>query len=238
MSVASEADGWFRLNSPAAFGVIRRRETHRLAHSPMPNLSDLKHELLQALAERSVRRGSFTLASGAQSDLYVDAKLTSLHPQSALLIGRIGWQLIKETAATRQLRVDAVGGLTMGADPIALSIGIAVCLDDPDSALRVFNARKEPKKHGLTKNIEGNFRANDSVVVIDDVITTGGSTIQAIEKIEADGGKVAFALVLVDRQEQSGRANIEARGCPVVSIFTREDVLAADAARHPCPAAG
>ena len=203
----------------------------------MPNLSELKSELLKSLAEKSVRRGSFTLASGAQSDLYVDAKRTTLDPACALLVGKIGWELIKQTAKKRNVRVDAVGGLTMGADPISLSIGIAAHLDDPLDAPRIFNVRKEAKKHGMLKNIEGNYSAGDSVVVVDDVITTGGSTIQAIEKIEADGGKVAFAIVLVDRQEQNGRANIEARGCPVVAIFDRQDVLAADAARPPHPAA-
>ena len=203
----------------------------------MPNLSALKSELLKALAEKSVRRGSYTLASGVQSDLYVDAKRTTLDPACALLVGKIGWELIKQTAQERNLRVDAVGGLTMGADPISLSIGIAACLDDPLHAPRIFNVRKEAKRHGLLKNIEGNFSKGDSVVVVDDVITTGGSTIQAIEKIEADGGKVAFAIVLVDRQEQNGRANIEARGCPVVSAFNRQDVLAADAAKQPQPAA-
>jgi orotate phosphoribosyltransferase len=206
-------------------------------HCDMTNLSELKSLLLQALAEKSVRRGSFTLASGAKSDLYVDAKLTTLDPRCALLVGKIGWELIKQTAAEKNLRVDAVGGLTMGADPIALSIGIAAQLDDPARAPRIFNVRKEPKRHGLSKNIEGNFSAGDSVVVIDDVITTGGSTIQAIDKIQADGGKVAFAIVLVDRQEQSGCENIEARGCPVVSIFNRKDVLAADARKQPHPAA-
>lgn len=203
----------------------------------MPNLPELKSELLHALAEKSVRRGSFTLASGAQSDLYVDAKLTTLDPRCALLIGRIAWELIKNTAAERKLRVDAVGGLTMGADPIALSIGIAAHLDDPTNTLRVFNVRKDQKKHGLRKHVEGNFSPGDSVVVIDDVITTGGSTLQAIDKIEADGGQVAFAIVLVDRQEQNGRANIEARGCPVVAIFNRQEVLAADARKQPHSAA-
>ena len=203
----------------------------------MTNLSELKSELLQALAGKSVRRGSFTLASGAQSDLYVDAKLTTLDPRCALLVGTIGWELIKQTAAAKNLRVDAVGGLTMGADPIALSIGIAAQLDTPANPPRIFNVRKQAKEHGLTKNIEGNFSKGDSVVVIDDVITTGGSTIQAIEKIEADGGKVAFAIVLVDRQEQNGRANIEARGCPVVAIFNRQEILAADAAKQPHSAA-
>ena len=208
-----------------------------ILHCNMPNLAELKSELLKALAEKSVRRGSFTLASGAQSDLYVDAKLTTLDPRCAVLVGKIGWELIRQTAAEKNLRVDAVGGLTMGADPIALSIGIAAQLDDPAHAPRIFNVRKEAKKHGLSKNIEGNFSAGDSVVVVDDVITTGGSTLQAIDKIEADGGKVAFAIVLVDRQEQNGRGNIEARGCPVVSIFDRKDVLAADAAKQPHPAA-
>ena len=203
----------------------------------MTNLSELKSELLQALAEKSVRRGSFTLASGAQSDLYVDAKLTTLDPRCALLVGTIGWELIKQTAAAKNLRVDAVGGLTMGADPIALSIGIAAQLDTPVNPPRIFNVRKQAKEHGLTKNIEGNFSKGDSVVVIDDVITTGGSTLQAIDKIVADGGKVAFAIVLVDRQEQNGRANIEACGCPVVAIFNRQEILAADAAKQPHSAA-
>jgi orotate phosphoribosyltransferase len=96
--------------------------------------------------------------------------------------------------------------------------------------------RKEPKKHGTHKHIEGNFSSGNTVVVIDDVVTTGGSTIQAIDKIEADGGKVAFAVVLVDRQEQSGRENIERR-CPVISIFDRQDVLAAYAKKQPQSAA-
>jgi orotate phosphoribosyltransferase len=203
----------------------------------MSNLSALKSELLPILAAKSVKRGSFTLASGAQSDLYVDARLTTLDPRCALLIGRIGWGLIQEAAARRNLRIDAVGGLTMGADPIALSIGIAAQLETPGQAPRIFNVRKEPKKHGLGRHIEGNFAAGDGVVVIDDVITTGGSTLQAIDKIEAAEGKVVLALVLVDRQEQNGRGNIEARGCPVVSIFTREDVLGALAASPPQPAA-
>ena len=197
----------------------------------MSTLAELKSELLKALAEKSVRRGDFTLASGARSDLYVDAKLTTLDPRCALLVGQIAWELIREKTAAENIRIDSAGGLTMGADPIALSIGIAARLRDPEIPLRIFNVRKEAKKHGMTRNIEGNFAAGDQVVVIDDVITTGGSTLQAIDKIEADGGKIMFAIVLVDRQEQNGRGNIEARGCPVLSIFTREDVLAATNSR-------
>ena len=185
---------------------------------------DLKTKLLDILIERSVRRGEFTLASGAKSDLYVNCKLTALDPAAALLIGAVGWELIQQTAAEHDTRVDAVGGLTMGADPIALSIGIAAQLEDPGSRLQTFTVRKAAKEHGTKKLIEGNFAEGNTVVVIDDVVTTGGSTLQAIDTLEAAGAKVAFVLALVDRQE-GGRENIERRGYKVVSIFNRADVL-------------
>ena len=202
----------------------------------MPNLSDLKSELLHALAEKSVRRGDFTLASGAQSDLYVDCKLTTLDPRCALLIGKIAWELIQKTAVERNLRIDSVGGLTVGADPIAEFIALAAHLENAANEPRVFIVRKDQKKHGLRKMVEGNFSPGDTVVVVDDVITKGSSTIEAIDKIEAEGGKVAFAIVLVDRQEQGGRENIEGR-CPVVAIFNRQELLAADARKQPQSAA-
>lgn len=181
-------------------------------------------ELLALLTEKSVLHGSFTLASGAQSDLYVDARLTTFDPRGALLLGRVGWQLVRETATARNIRIDAIGGLTLGADPVALSIGIAARIDDPSNTLQVFTVRKAVKSHGRQKRIDGNFSKGDSVVVVDDVITTGGSTLQAIDAIEEAGGHVAFVLVLVDRQE-GGRAAIEQRGHAVVSIFTRADVM-------------
>ena len=190
----------------------------------METLAELKAELLPILTTQSVNRGTFTLSSGATSDLYVDVKQTTLDSRWALLVGKVAWQLLKITAEERGMTVDAVGGLTMGADSIALSIGIASQLEDPEHTLQTFSVRKTPKAHGLTKLIEGRFAAGNHVVVVDDVITTGGSTLQAIEGIEAEGGTVAFVLVLVDRQE-GGRANIEARGYEVVPVFTRADVL-------------
>ncbi len=180
--------------------------------------------LLSILKERSVCEGSFILASGAQSDLYIDAKLTTLDPRGAHLVGEVGWRLVKETAQRLGVHVDAIGGLTMGADPIALSIGIAAFNHNPSAALQTFTVRKTPKPHGRNKLIEGNFSSGDSVVVVDDVITTGGSTLKAIAAVEASGGKVAFVLVLVDREE-GGRQAIEQGGHKVVSIFTREDVV-------------
>ena len=164
------------------------------------------------------------LASGAASDLYVDAKLTTQDPDGALLVGRVGWALLKRTAAARAITVEAVGGLTMGADPISLSIGISSRLDDSESTLQTFSVRKSAKAYGRTKLIEGNFSAGNTVVVIDDVVTTGGSTLQAIEAIEKEGGKIAFVIALVDREE-GGRGKIEERGYEVQPIFTRADLL-------------
>jgi orotate phosphoribosyltransferase len=201
-------------------------------HANSRAIATLKAELLALLAAKSVCHGSFTLASGAKSDLYVDAKLTTLDPRGAILVGRIGWHIIKRTAASRNLRVDAVGGLTMGADPIALSIGIAAQLDDPAGAIQTFSVRKAAKAHGRSKLIEGNFARGNSVVVIDDVITTGSSTLQAIEAIEAEGGTIAFVLALVDR-EDGGRANIERRGHIVVQIFTRADFVGVEGQSRP-----
>ena len=188
--------------------------------------------MLALLTEKSVLHGTFTLASGAQSDLYVDARVTTLDPRGALLIGRVGWQLVKRTAETRNVRVDAIGGLTMGADPVALSIGIASRIDDSKNTLQVFTVRKAAKEHGRQKRIEGNFARGNSVVVVDDVITTGGSTLQAIDAIVEAGGRVAFVLVLMDRQE-GGREAIEQRGHAVVSIFTRADLTSQGTSRQP-----
>ena len=187
-------------------------------------LAELKSELLAILNTKSVCRGDFTLASGAKSDLYIDARVTTSDPRAALLIGRIGWQLIKKTAAERGARIDGIGGLTMGADWFALSVGICAQLEDAANQLHVFSVRKSVKEHGRQKRIEGNFSSGQSVVVVDDVITTGGSTLRAIDAVEGEGGHVAFVLVLVDREE-GGRAAIQRRGHTVLPIFTRADLV-------------
>jgi orotate phosphoribosyltransferase len=203
----------------------------RSPHSVDVKARSSMDELLEILKEKSVCRGTFTLASGAQSDLYIDAKQTTQDPRGAILVGRVGWELVKRVARDLNVGVDGIGGLTMGADPIALSIGIFSHLENPSSGLQTFVVRKSPKAHGRHKLIEGNFSADDSVVIVEDVITTGGSTLKAIEAVEAAGGRVAFVLALVDRQE-GGRENIEKHGYRVVPIFTREDLIAADAPRR------
>jgi len=180
--------------------------------------------LRSLLLEKSVRTGTFTLASGKTSDLYIDCRVTTMDSNGANLVGEVGWNVVKDHIATHGLAVDAIGGMTMGADPISLAIGMTSARLDAGQALQVFTVRKEPKGHGRGKQIEGNFSAGNTVIVVDDVITTGGSTLKAIDAIEAEGGKVAFALVLVDREE-GGREAIEARGVPVVALFRRSTLL-------------
>ena len=174
-----------------------------------------QYDLLKSiLLEKSVRTGTFTLASGKVSDLYVDCRMTALDPVGATLVGALGWKLVKED----------IGDMTMGADPISLAVGMTSALEGAEKKLQVFTVRKEPKDHGRGRRIEGNFQAGDTVVVVDDVITTGGSTLKAIDAIEAEGGRVAAALVLLDREE-GGRQAIEERGIPVYPLYTRTSLL-------------
>lgn len=190
----------------------------------MPTLSEATASLRALLLKKSVMRGDFTLASGAKSDLYVDCRLTTLDAQGGCLVGQVMHALLRETEKKLGVTVSGVGGLTMGADPIALAVAMTSYLMGDATPVQGFSVRKEAKSHGRKKLVEGNFKAGDSVVVVDDVITTGGSTLQAIEKVEAEGGKVAFVIVLLDREE-GGRANIEAKGYKVASAFTRTTVL-------------
>ena len=192
------------------------------------NSPNLKKELLHILKQNSVCRGQFILASGAQSDLYIDAKQTTQDPMGAILIGRLGWEIVKQATNELSVRVDAIGGLTMGADPIALMIATTALRENPSSKLQTFVVRKSAKSHGRQKLIEGNFVSGDSVVIVEDVLTTGGSTLQAIDAVESAGGTVAFVIVLVDRAE-GGRENIENRGYRVLPIFTRRDLIGEDA---------
>ncbi len=192
----------------------------------MPDSTDPRPALREILLKKSVMRGDFTLASGAKSDLYVDCRLTTLDAQGAVLIGKTMLAVLRKAEAATGAKPNGIGGLTMGADPVALAIAVASYEADPAHPIHAFSVRKEAKKHGRQKLVEGNFKTGDAVVVVDDVITTGGSTIKAIESIEAEGGKIAFVLVLLDREE-GGRANIEALGHRrSFSAFTRSELLA------------
>src|SRR5687767_3594077 len=159
--------------------------------------------LLSILAERSARRGSFTLASGRQSDLYIDARLTTMSPDGLALIGPLGLDALRDNGWA----ADAVGGLTLGADPISYAIAYASAV--AGAPVRAFTVRKEAKAHGTGRVIEGPFETGDRVVVIEDVITTGGSALKAIDAIRAAGGTVLGVLALVDRQEGGREAITE-----------------------------
>ena len=180
--------------------------------------------LTALLATRSAKRGDFVLASGRRSTLYVDCRLTSMSPEGQLLIGRVGLAALRDTGWA----VDAVGGLTLGADPVAYSIAHASALaaeQGEGPMVRAFTVRKEPKQHGTGKVIEGPFARGDRVVVVEDVITTGGSALRAVEAVRAAGGTVIGVLALVDREE-GGREAIEATGLPVRALVRASALLA------------
>ncbi len=181
-------------------------------------------KLIALLATRSAKRGDFVLASGRRSNLYVDCRLTAMSPDGQMLIGRAGLAALRASGWP----VDAVGGLTLGADPIAYAIAHASALaaerGDGDM-VRAFTVRKEAKQHGTGKLIEGPFQSGDRVVVVEDVITTGGSALKAVEAVRAAGGTVLGVLALVDREE-GGREAIEAKGLPVRALVPATALLA------------
>ena len=179
--------------------------------------------LIALLADRSAKRGDFVLASGRRSTLYVDCRLTTMHPEGQLLIGRVALAALRESGWP----VDAVGGLTLGADPISYAIAHASALAaerGEGEMVRSFTVRKEAKQHGTGKLIEGAFLPGDRVVVVEDVITTGGSALKAVQAIRAGGGDVLGVLALVDRQE-GGRETLEAAGLAVISLVTAEQLM-------------
>lgn len=174
--------------------------------------------LIALLAERSAKRGQFTLASGKQSTFYIDARLTTMSPEGLSIIGPLALSVLAES----NWRVDAIGGLTLGADPISYSISYASA--QSSRPLRAFTVRKEAKAHGTGRLLEGPFRRGDRVAVIEDVITTGGSALRAIDAVRAADGIVAGVLALVDREE-GGRQAIEQAGVPVVALVTAGQIM-------------
>lgn len=178
-----------------------------------------RDRLLSLLATRSARRGRFTLASGRESTLYIDARLTTMSPEGLSLIGPLGLEALREAAWS----VAAIGGLTLGADPISYAVAYASA--GMTTPLRAFTVRKEAKSHGTGKRIEGPFQAGDRVAIVEDVITTGGSALKAIDAVRAAGGEVAGVLALVDREE-GGREAIEETGLPVRTLSTATEILA------------
>ncbi|MEK7700247.1 MAG: orotate phosphoribosyltransferase [Planctomycetota bacterium] len=178
-----------------------------------------KTRLLEMLLEKSFQYNKdpvFKLVSGKMSNYYVNCKMTTLNAEAMLLIGRIFYEKVKP------LGITAIGGLTQGADPIAVATAMTSGMEG--MGINAFVVRKVAKEHGLKKLIEGDVHQGDRVVIVDDVITTGQSTIDAIDRARNEGLQVVKAVVLVDRQE-GGRENIEKKGVPVESIFTINDLM-------------
>ncbi len=180
---------------------------------------DERARLLDLLSERSFRVGDFTLAGGAKSSYYVDARMTTLSAEGQALIGALALRALDDA----DLNPDAVGGLTMGADPIAYAIAHRSFLDG--RPIESFTVRKEPKSHGRARQVEGCLEPGQAVVVIEDVITTGGSALKACRAVEAAGARVEGILALVDREE-GGREALEAEGYRVISLVKLSDLKA------------
>ncbi len=168
--------------------------------------------LRRLLLERSVRRGDFVLASGRRSSYYIDCRLTTMSAGGQGLIGRLGWRAIRDAG----WRPRAVGGLTMGADPVAYAVAAASFGSDLE--MDAFSVRKEAKAHGTGRRIEGCFAEGDDVVIVEDVITTGGSAQRAVAAVESAGGRVLGILAVVDREE-GGRGILEREGRAVVALI-------------------
>jgi orotate phosphoribosyltransferase len=178
----------------------------------------LKQNLKDLLMARSVRRGDFVLASGQRSSFYIDARLTTMSGEGLAVIGALGL----ERLAARGWAPRAVGGLTLGADPVAYALAAAA--RSRGLPLDAFTVRKQAKTHGTGKRIEGCFAAGTPVVVVEDVITTGGSAHEAIVAVESEGGQVLGVLAVVDREE-GGRAVLERAGYGVEALVTASELL-------------
>src|SRR5712692_2219676 len=179
-------------------------------------MSAASQELLRLLATKSFRLGDFKLSSGASSDYYVDCRTTTLDAKGARLTG----QVFLDEIRARGWKPRAIGGLTMGADPIVVAVAVI------SGELHGFLVRKAEKQHGTAQRIEGFRQKGAPVVIVDDVCTTGASTIQAIEAAREFGFTIEGVMCLVERQEAGGRSGVEkaAAPAPFVSIFTAKEV--------------
>lgn len=177
-----------------------------------------RDDLMRHILEHSLKRGEFTLASGRRSNYYINGKLTTLDARGAYLVARVFLAMLADDVPR------AVGGLTLGADPIVGAMLALGGLEDLD--LRGFIVRKAVKDHGTKSRVEGPLAEGDTVAIIEDVVTTGGSAFEAIEAVEAIGCTVKRVLAVVDREE-GGREAMEERGYRLESIFTASELLAA-----------
>jgi len=180
---------------------------------------NMKKRLIELIIEKAFKYSEepvFKLVSGRMSNYYFNCKAVALHPEGMHLIGNLIFEMIKD------LGIKGIGGLTLGADPIAYAVAYTSFLKG--NPIEAFIVRKTPKSHGTMQLIEGNVKKGDRVVIVDDVITTGKSTIEAITKAKEDGLEIVKIITFIDRQE-GGREAIEALGYKVDSVITRDEVM-------------
>jgi orotate phosphoribosyltransferase len=175
-----------------------------------------RQKLLTTLAHKSFRLGEFKLSSGGTSDYYIDCRTTTLDAEGSKLTGEVFLEEIR----SRDWKAQAIGGLTMGADPIVVAVSVV------SGQLNGFLVRKAEKQHGTGQRIEGFREKGARVVIVDDVCTTGASTVQAIEAAREFGFEIVGVMCLVEREEAKGRPSVEkaAAPAPFISIFTANDV--------------
>lgn len=196
--------------------TILRERPCSIPRTPVTSAS-LSERLRTLLLERSVRRGNFILASGRQSSFYIDARLTTMSGEGLIVIG----DLALVHLASRAWKPAAVGGLTLGADPVAYAIAAAA--HRTGVTIDAFTVRKQAKQHGTGKRIEGCFAAGSPVVIVEDVVTTGGSALEAIRVAEAEGAQVLGVLAVVDREE-GGRPALEQAGYAVEILVSASEL--------------
>ena len=185
----------------------------------MSESSDYRAQLLHMLAERALFFGDFTLASGKKSDHYFDCRKITRSPEGLFLLGRVFYETIREIDPD----INGVGGMTMGADPICDAVSFTSFIEN--NPIEAVIVRKETKEHGMSKDLVGNIDKITKIAVVDDVFTTGGSTIKAIEVIERyPDAKIMGAIALVNREE-GAEENLAARGIKAYSIFMKSEVM-------------
>jgi orotate phosphoribosyltransferase len=182
-----------------------------------------KQRLKEIILEKSYRQGTFTLSSGRESDFYIDGKQTTLSAEGAYLCGKLIFQLIKNHPE----KIGAVGGMTLGADPLVTAASLVSFLEK--TPIPAFIVRKESKKHGTEAYLEGekNMPPGCAVTLLEDVVTTGGTLLKVIDRVTAQGYRVAQIITVVDRQE-GGAETLAAKGFKLEAIFTREELMRQD----------
>jgi len=179
-----------------------------------------RDRLKSIILEKSYRKGTFTLTSGKTSDFYIDGKQTTLDAEGGYLCGKLLFDLINSGSDP----IHAVGGMTLGADPLVTAVSVVSFLEQ--SPIPAFIVRKEAKGHGTGNYIEGlkNLPEGCRVALVEDVVTTGGTLLKVIERVESAGFVVGLVVTIVDRQE-GGAKILEQQGYPLKSLFTREELL-------------